>query len=114
MEPYLFDRKTAPWNPIYDGTVDVQWLVTRKGAGSRRIGLHVSAGKPAASGRDELNRDLDEIIFVLEGSIGVDCGDGMQYLAPDQGILIPAGTRYDWAAGPAGWTAVIVFSPPEV
>lgn len=114
MEPYRFDRKTEPWNALYGGSVEVQWLVTRKVAGSERIGLHISAGKPIASGRDELNPNLDEVIFVLEGSIGIDCGDGMHFLTQDQGILISAGTRYDWAAGPDGWTAVIVFSPPEV
>ncbi len=114
MEPYLFDRNTEPWNAIYEGSVEVQRLVTRKVAGSEHIGLHISAGKPIASGKGELNPDLDEIIFVLEGGIGVDYGDGMHVLTPGQGILIPAGTTYDWAAGPHGWTAVIVFSPPEV
>lgn len=114
MEPYFFDRKTEPWNPIYDGSVEVQRLVTRKAAGSEHIGLHISAGKPKVSGKGTLNPNLDEVIFVLEGSIGVDCGDGMHVLTQDQGILIPAGTPYDWAAGPDGWTAVVVFSPPKV
>ena len=114
MEPHFFDRKTVSPSEIYDGRVEVQRLVTREQSSSERIGLHISKGKPNVSGKGTLNPNLDEVIFVLKGSIGVDCGDGMHFLTPDQGVLIPAGTTYDWAAGPDGWTAVIVFSPPKV
>ena len=110
--PYYFSMEHARQVPVDNGQVISHRLVTRRESGSERLGLHITRGQPNIAGSGTLYPTLDEIIYVLAGSIAVSFGAEMHWLAPGQGVFIPAGQVYDWQAGPEGWTIAAIFSPP--
>jgi quercetin dioxygenase-like cupin family protein len=112
MNPYFFSMEAARQVPVDAGRVISHRLVTRQDCGSERLGFHVTQGQPNIAGAGTVYPDKDEIIYVLEGSIAVDFGGQKRFLAPGQGVFIPAGQAYDWEAGPEGWTICTIFSPP--
>jgi quercetin dioxygenase-like cupin family protein len=113
MNPYWFNFTDSRKVPMYEGMVTSNRLVTKKDCGSQRLGLHISEGKPGAAGTGTLYPEHDSIIYVLEGSIGIGLnGAAKKFLNPGEGIFIPAGTSYDWEAGPTGWKIIIPYSPP--
>lgn len=112
MKPVFFDRSTAHKVPVYDGKATSYRMLTRKATGFDKLGFHVSEGPAGLSGKDQVVEGRDEVIFILEGSMMVAAGGERRDLQVGQGVLIPADTRFDWAAGPQGWKAVIVFTPP--
>ncbi|MSP84017.1 MAG: hypothetical protein EXQ94_14195 [Alphaproteobacteria bacterium] len=114
MQPIWFDRASAPKVPIYDGGGVSHRMVTQGATGYERLGLHISQGAAGLSGKASVVEGRDEIIFILEGSMTVDTGDGPRVLGLEEGVVIPAGHPFDWAAGPNGWKALIIYTPPLV
>jgi mannose-6-phosphate isomerase-like protein (cupin superfamily) len=114
MKPIWFDRASAPKVPIYDGGGVSHRMVTRAGTGYEALGLHVSEGAAGLSGKGSVVEGRDEIIFILAGGMTIDAGEGPRTLGPEQGVIIPAGMPFDWAAGPQGWKALVVYTPPLV
>ena len=114
MKPIWFDRVSAPQVSIYDGGGVSSRMITKGGTGYERLGLHISQGKAGLAGKASVVEGRDEIILILEGSMMVDAGDGPRTLGPEQGVVIPAGHPFDWAAGPDGWKAIIIYTPALV
>lgn len=113
MDPYWFNFADSRKVPMYEGMVTSHRLVTKRDSRSERLGVHISQGKPGAEGTGTLYPDHDSIIYVLEGSIGIGLhGAEKKLLKSGDGIFVPAGTSYDWAAGPDGWTIINIYSPP--
>lgn len=112
MDPYWFNFADARKVSMYDGMAVSNRLVTKRDSGSERLGVHISEGKPGVAGTTHYP-EHDSIIYVLEGSIGVGVnGAEKKFLKPGEGVLVPAGTSYDWAAGPRGWKIINIYSPP--
>jgi ethanolamine utilization protein EutQ (cupin superfamily) len=111
-KPFFFSIDRARQVPVDEGQVISHRLVTRRDSGSERLGLHITRGQPNIAGSGTLYLNMDEIIYVLAGSIAVTFGAQTHWLAPGQGVFIPAGQAYDWQAGPEGWTIATIFSPP--
>jgi mannose-6-phosphate isomerase-like protein (cupin superfamily) len=112
MKPHFFDRSTAHVVPVYDGKATSYRMLTKALTGYETLGLHVSEGPFGLAGKDQVVEERDEVIFILEGSMMVAVGGDRRDLQPGQGVLIPKGQTFDWAAGPSGWKAVIIFTPP--
>lgn len=112
MRPVFFDRATAKTVPVYDGKATSYRMLTKAMTGYDKLGFHVSEGPFGLSGKDQVVEGRDEIIFILEGSMDIGIGGERRTLEVGQGVLIPADSRFDWAAGPKGWKAVIIFTPP--
>lgn len=113
MDAYWFNFTDSRKVPMYGGMVISNRLVTNRDCGSERLGLHISEGKPGAAGTGTLYPNHDHAIYVLEGSIGIGVNGGaLRFLQPGEGVFIPAGTTYDWAAGPNGWKIILPYSPP--
>lgn len=110
--PYFFNFQDARRVPVDEGRVISHRLVTHKDCGSSRLGFHITRGQPDIAGTDTVYPDRDEIIYVFEGSIAVILKGEEHWLSPGEGVFIPAGTAYDWRAGPRGWTIATIFSPP--
>lgn len=112
MQPYTFSFAAARQVSVDEGHVISHRLVTQRDSGSTRLGFHITQGQPNISGTGTLYPDKDEIIYVFEGSIAMTMNGAEKLLNPGEGIFIPAGTAYDWRAGPEGWTIATIFSPP--
>ncbi len=112
MKPYFFDRSTAHVVPVYDGKATSYRMLTKALSGFEALGFHVSEGPFGLSGKDQVVVERDEVIFILEGSMTIGIDGERRDLQPGQGVLIPKGQKFDWAAGPKGWKAVIIFTPP--
>ncbi len=112
MKPYFFNFDDARKVPVDAGRVISHRLVTRIDCGSERLGFHITQGQSNITGKGTVYPDKDEIIYVLEGSLGVAFDGQMRFLTLGEGVFIPAGQAYDWAAGPDGWTIATIFSPP--
>ena len=111
-QPVFFDRSTAKVVPVYDGKATSYRMLTREATGFDKLGFHVSEGPYGLSGKDQVVAGRDEVIFIIEGSMDIGIGGERRTLEVGQGVLIPADCTFDWAAGPNGWKAVIVFTPP--
>ena len=112
MKPVFFDRSTAKVVPVYDGKATSYRMLTKAATGFDKLGFHVSEGPFGLAGTNQVVEDRDEVIFILEGSMMIAVGGDRRDLGVGQGVLIPKGTPFDWAAGPQGWKAVIIFTPP--
>lgn len=112
MKPQFFSFDEARKVPVDQGRVISHRLVTRKDVGSERLGFHITQGQPNITGTGTVYPDKDEIIYCLTGSIAVIQNGSQRWLQPGDGVFIPAGQTYDWAAGPEGWTICTIFSPP--
>jgi mannose-6-phosphate isomerase-like protein (cupin superfamily) len=112
MKPIYFDRTTAKVVPVYDGKATSYRMLTKAATGFDKLGFHVSEGPAGLSGKDQVVEGRDEVVFILDGSMEFVIEGARRNLEVGQGVLIPADTRFDWAAGPKGWKAVIIFTPP--
>lgn len=111
MKPVFFDKATTPPTSIYDGKARSFRMLTKKKSGYEKFGMHISEGVAGLSGRESVETK-DELVFILKGSMMIEAAGERRDLQPGQGVLIPAGLKFDWAAGPEGWQAIIVYSPP--
>ena len=112
MKPVFFDRSTAKIVPVYDGKATSYRMLTKAQSGFETLGFHVSEGPFGLAGTNQVVEERDEVIFIIEGSMMIAVGGERRDLGVGQGVLIPKGTPFDWAAGPQGWKAVIIFTPP--
>ncbi|MGH6718102.1 MAG: cupin domain-containing protein [Alphaproteobacteria bacterium] len=112
MKPVFFDRSTARVVPVYDGKAVSYRMLTRQASGFDKLGLHVSEGPAGLAGQGQVVVGRDEVVFLLDGSMEFVIAGERRNLTAGQGVLIPADTPFDWAAGPDGWKAVIIFTPP--
>lgn len=83
--------------------------LTRR-AGSRMTVLHITM-KPGAKAPALYHARTDEFFFVLRGGARGRVGRLLRSFRAGDGVFLPAGTRHEFTAGPAGVELLDIFVP---